>query len=396
MPVAASGGKSGAIRAGEAFVEVSARDRLTPFLNKAQARLAAFGAFTNKLGSSALRAGSVLLAPVAALFAGTLANAKAGVFGSQAQQHALRFTLAWERAILSLQEGLLPVLEIILPFMQQLSILAKQNKGIVQVIALVAVSLIGLGIALKAFAVVAGVVSIGIGAIKLALLVLSSPLLLVAGLIIGFAAAMTDWGSLFRTLGDTGKQVIGGILAALRSGQIELAFKIALVGLKLAWHDTIAFFKQELGGLVSVLGDIAKMVVILKAVQSGASIGSLFGPLGTIVGAAVGGGAAALAIHEIDKAVEALLPSANPADRAKLAAELAGLIAKAQVGGAGGGARIQPLEAAKGLFQSPNFQRALGFGDTVAQRSLAVQERMAENLASIDDRLADVPLARFA
>lgn len=365
MPVGTSGGgggSSGAIRAGGAFVELFGKDRLSPTLNKVQLRLASFGKFINSVGSSALRAGSVLLAPVAALFAGTLAKSKEGVFGPEAQAHAQRFSDAWARAILGLQRGLLPVVELLAPVMEMLASITQRNSGVVLLIAGVGAGLLALGVAAKAVGAAMTLASVAVGAVKLAVLALSSPLLLIVGGIVAFAASFANWGSLFGKLKDTGEKAIGGVIAAFQSGQLELAGQIALASLKLAWLDTIEFMKETLRAMLKTITDLPKLV---KAAFPAFALLADF-----------------LAGREFLKPDEA--------GRAKLTKELADLLK--QVKKAEPAGRVPPslaAEATRGLFQSPDFARALAFGPgvKVQDRIAAAAERQVALLGDISGKL---------
>lgn len=422
MPVGgggSGGGRAGAIRAGAAFVEFFGKDRLSPLVTKLQARMAGFGTFLNKLGGGALRAGSVLMAPLAGLFAGALDKAKGGVFGPRAQADAQAFTNAWARAVLALQAGLLPVIEFLTPAMERLASLANQNKGIAVVVAGTAAGLLAAGVALKALAVVAGVAAVGIGVAKLALIALTSPMLLLGGAVVALAASMMDWGGLFGKLGQTGKDAIGGIVAAFAKGDLELAGRIALAGLKLAWHDTVAWMADQLkmlrnklagadadnvaGGIIGGISGAAAA----KWIARGSKFARFGGPVGLVGGFLAGQAAEQLAKDQLADAPgiigaigaaaggQAAKPAGDP-ERERLAKEFQDLIARAS-GLPDVQRRLnQTIDAAKGTFQGSNLQNALGFGDNVQQRQLDAQVKAVALLGSIDGNLKDMPIARFA
>lgn len=385
MPVgtsgATAGGSSGAIRAGAAFVEIFGKDRLTPTLNAIQKRMQSFGSFMSKLGGASLKAGAALLAPIAGLMHGALAKSRTGEFGADAQNTAARFDAAWLKAISALQRATIPILDLLIPTLEMLSKVVQQNTGIVPLVAGLGAGLLALGVAAKSLGII-------MGAISLAVTAATSPVLLLIGGLVALAATNTDWRSILGKLGETFSATFQGMLGAFRSGQLELAANIALAGLKLAWHDTVHYLKTELGGIIGVIGDIAKMVVILKAAQAGASVGSVFGPIGTILGTAAGAGAGVLAVSEIDKAVSKLMSGiGDPGNRAALVEALAKLLSQVTPD-------LKPrvlrnaIDASRGLFSSPNFKRALGYGSEVkmlelGQLQVALAERANGFLATI-------------
>lgn len=402
MPVgSSSGGSSAAVRAGGAFVELFAKDNVSKTLTKLQSRMAGFGSFMSKIGGGAIKAGSLLMAPLAGLFAGTLEKSKAGVFGPKAQSDAQRFTDAWARAITALQGALVPVLAAITPMLEKLSAATQRNAGVVQIVLGVAAGLIVLGVALKAFGIVLGAVALAVGAVKLVLLAITSPMLLLVGGIAALTAAFVDWGSLFGKLGETGSKTVQGIIDAFQSGDIELAAKIALSGLKLAWHDTVEWMKKQLNTITGAIAknDLGKIGGALAGGGVGAKVGALFGPWGALIGAGIGGVAGALTGNELDKTIERGGMNFQPNNdrRAQLAAELDELLKQIKPSGWTRTEAIRNgIEAARGAFQSGSFRQALGYGDSVQARQLAAQQAAVGHLANIEQQLGNMPMARFA
>jgi hypothetical protein len=82
-------------------------------------------------------------------------------------------------------------------------------------------------------------------------------------------------------------------------------------------------------------------------------------------------------------------------ERERLSKELADLIASVNKTVEIPGGRQWPIEATKGLFQSPDFKRAMGYGDTVAQKTLAVQEMQLQQMQQINQGIQNIPLARI-
>jgi hypothetical protein len=369
-------------------------------LGKMQAKLMAFSAFVGKVGTGATLAGAALLAPVAVLFAGMLNKAKTGQFGEDAKQSAERFSSAWVRAITALQEALLPVLTVLTPWMERLSETAKANAGIMPTIAAGAVLLIAFGLAMKLLSGVIAAAALAVGLLKIALLALSSPILLVIGGLVAMGAMATkanDWRGLFGQLGETGSKVIQGIVDAFGSGDIELAATIALSGLKVAWHDTVQWMKKILLDLMSKIGENAgKVAGGIGGGIAGFKLGARFGPIGALLGTAVGIGGGVAGGNELDKAIaaqkERLANNQGAADeRAALVAALDALVLQARQQAQAPAAKIDRfpgVDTAKGLFDSSDFGRALGFGDEnkaldLAKAQLEEQKKINENIKAI-------------
>jgi hypothetical protein len=145
----------------------------------------------------------------------------------------------------------------------------KQNKTLVVTIAKVAVAvvaagvgLIALGFAVSAIASVIGAlltiasgVAAVFGAIGTVLGVLLSPIGLVVGAIGGLGVALLKTSGLgskaiswlkdtFTSLSDTASKTIGGIIDALKSGNLSQAANILWLGLKLAWQQGVAALQK--------------------------------------------------------------------------------------------------------------------------------------------------------
>jgi hypothetical protein len=147
-------------------------------------------------------------------------------------------------------------------------------------------------------------------------------------------------------------------MGAMKSGDMELAWRIALAGLKLAWFDTVEWMKAQLFNLTKGPGEVDKKNLAGKI--AGTLLfgipGFFLGPriekgLKREVGAAVGGGPDMAKRAQLLKDLNAALAEVKPEVPEVLQGRL--------------------LEA-KGAFQSPDFARALGFGSTVGSSALDV------------------------
>ncbi|MGE3809333.1 MAG: phage tail tape measure protein, partial [Gemmataceae bacterium] len=120
--------------------------------------------------------------------------------------------------------------------------------------------LIGLGLALKVVGLAVGGFALAWSAVGLAvtmavksLLFVLTPLGLllktVDSMITAFAfskegrASLEAWGDAFRAMADDARTAWGGIINAVRAGDLELAGRIAMAGLKSAWEETVAALK---------------------------------------------------------------------------------------------------------------------------------------------------------
>jgi hypothetical protein len=394
-PSSGGGATSGAVRAGGAFVELFAKDNLSKTLDKVQARMAAFGSALSRAGGRALLGGLALGAPLAGLFSGTVGLAKQGVFGQGTQATAQAFTDAWMKAIVALQKAMIPILEIITPALEQLADLVAKNKDVVLVIAGVAAGLVVLGVSLKVLALVGPIAAAGVAAFQLALAALGAPLLIVVGLVVAFAASVVDWGGLLGKIGDTGKAAFGGIVEALKKGDLQLAWKIALAGLKLAWFDLVEWMRESLFKIREALAGADKNDLVgigagaFKAAKVASPLWAL-GPAGwaawgasTVLGAGLGG----LAEEGVKQAVKpGGVFQPDQAGRGQAQQELNNLLKRA----AALPDIVRPLRdminEARGTFGSSALQQALGYGASVNEQTEAAKAAV-RLLGSIDDKI---------
>lgn len=146
----------------------------------------------------------------------------------------------------------------------------KKNKGLVMAVAKTAVGLLAAGLAIKLFAAAWGVVTIAITATIFAIKGLMVVMAVLANLPLGIMAMITfstaktlfwveslatglnnskgKWDSYSDNVGKSwnrvvknSKTAIGAIVTALKTGNLELAFEIAIEGMKYLW-DEFAFF----------------------------------------------------------------------------------------------------------------------------------------------------------
>lgn len=194
------------------------------------------------------------------------ATKTAGSFSNQMKR--LRGSLMDTAAAIG--NALLPVVTPLVTKASELVLLfsewAQNNAGIIQTVAKVAIGITAAGAAL----VVAGAALVGIGSTFSALgaivgvlgtglaLIVSPIGLITVGLTAGLAAwalwtesgqsAVSSLGELFESLSATFAQTWGGIMDALKGGDLALAAKIAWAGLQVAWYKgTEGIYKTWMG-----------------------------------------------------------------------------------------------------------------------------------------------------
>lgn len=93
-------------------------------------------------------------------------------------------------------------------------------------------------------AVGVGAVVVVFKAVAAAIALVSSPLLLVGAIVGGFVHAIGHASGLFRELGRTFRETFGGIVAAVKKGDLGLAFEIVTTGLRAVWLQVVASLRQ--------------------------------------------------------------------------------------------------------------------------------------------------------
>jgi len=157
---------------------------------------------------------------------------------------------------------------------------ARANGETIRTVKLVAVGLIGaggaitaLGLSLAGAGVVLGGIASGFSALAGVLAVVLSPLGLITAALVGGAfawakytasgkAAVATIGGLLGNLSSIFKDTFSGITAALSAGELRLAAKIAMAGLKAAVLEGLSAISNAVGGAVGdLLGAIGAQLV---------------------------------------------------------------------------------------------------------------------------------------
>jgi len=317
-----------------------------------------------------------------------------------------------------------------------------RNRGIIVAVTAVGAAIVAGGVALFAFgkacvvlgATIGGVVA-ALGLVGTALSFLLTPFGLVLAAVVGLTAAwltLTESGKRFASTLTTAFAEVGrifaetwsGIVAAIGKGDLELAGKIAMAGLKAAWAETMVFLTEK-------WVDFKNLVV-----DGWHELGDLF------ENAAVGWGALIEHIRtgsfaagekyaqETQQQIENMRRDRNKdnrkfrdqqiddakAERDRLRAELAALNARASVPGKtgktpgeieqsmwnpakpGAAPLAPPLELfqnTKGTFSSSNLSGMLGVGNNVGQRQLQTQQQIRDRIDKTNALLAKLGIATF-
>lgn len=348
MPVAGNnggGGKSGDVRAGGAFVEISARDRLSAQLAGLGAKVKAFAAGLAQIGKVTAFAGLGALAPLAGLFKSGLGRAEdiakgaeelgftveqyqrikyaadaAGVSvedvlmkqekyaGLMAQAPVLDAATIKESveaqqrlrmAFLDLQTAITPLISTLIPVVRAFSEFVKQNADAVRIIAVGAAGTTALGAATFVFGKALGLV---VGLLRPAIALIGA-LLTKTGIVLagigGLAAVLlTGWtklgeglGKTFASVGTTFGAMFKGIVDALNSGDFDRAFRIFTTGIETVWYTMILEMARAFSSFVEENRDrLIALGRIMGVITGGNALGFL-GPWGRVAGM-VGGGIA--------------------------------------------------------------------------------------------------------
>lgn len=313
-----------------------------------------------------------------------------------------------------------------------------RNRGLIVIAAATGAALVAGGVALYAFgtactvvgAAVGGVVAV-LGVFGVALKFLLTPFGLVLAAVAGLTVAwitLTDSGkrfaesftATFRELGAVFSETWGGIVAALGSGNFELAGRVALAGLKAAWAEAMVFLTEQwvafkdlvVDGFDDITDGLAKSMIGWRGYWTQLTEGEQ---------AAVNQVHAELGVLDSDakhrekenrKFRQKQIDDAR-AERDRLRAELADFTRQAHKTGKSPDEieksmwnpeeaeeelrrqQSQLYQASKGTFSGSNLSGMLGYGDNIGQRALKVAERQLNMLDRIRDEIANLQPVAF-
>lgn len=286
-PASGGGGQAGDVRAGGAFVEISAKDALSKTLLTLKAKAAAFAAGLNVLGRNVTFVGAAAFAPLAGFFKTGLNRAEeveklaedlgytaeqfqrlkyaadvagvsiekiaerpdkfrdltnaAPIMDAKTIREAVQAQRQFRAAIIDLQTALAPLVSAITPFVSAVAQFVKRNPELARVL-----------FAFGAAAAVVGPALLFVGSVAIPAVVTAAGVLVgiltgVVGKVIAVSAAVGYLGS--RAFPETARaarqsfgemlsiatDTVGGIVTAIGKGDFALAMDLAGAGMLAAW-----------------------------------------------------------------------------------------------------------------------------------------------------------------
>ncbi|MBY0513087.1 MAG: hypothetical protein K2P78_04150 [Gemmataceae bacterium] len=310
-----------------------------------------------------------------------------------------------------------------------------QNRGIVITVAAVSAALVAGGVALSVFSTALGVLSAAAGiataalglfgsALGLVLTPVGAVVLAVAGLTAAWLT-LTDSGKrfaaevsgAFESMGEVFTATWEGIVGAVAKGDLELAGRVAVAGLRAAWAEAMVFLTEQwvafkdsvVDGWHEITDGLEKSVVGWQGYWLWATKGRaaaeehVTGTLEQLEGEAK-------RRDEANHKFRAQQIADAKAERDRLRGELDALVNRAraptgtgdptkggQFSDSGGlvkdkdgnliAAPAQYYKSAKGTFNSSNLTGALGYGDKVGERQLRTQEQIRDEVKKLNQQL---------
>jgi hypothetical protein len=306
------------IRAGQAFVEITALDKTKAGLEQAERNLKHFGRTVAEFGRGLAAAGAAIFAPFAIMGRITQQigkqindafnktgesieklGAKMG-FNEEESRKASEFAEALEevehtgkRIAISVASALLPVLRRFTDWFTENGVMIRawisNNQRLIQGVALFGAGLIGAGVALIALGKIAIGVAAGMKlltfamtAFQLVTSLLLSPVGLLVFAIGGIAAAIIALAVDWQGLSDRWGENWAAIIAAVASGDLEGAFGVVAAGVRQEWTKLIDYLTGRWTAFKKLIaGEGAAAGPFLKDVKSGAQL--FFSDIGGLV-----------------------------------------------------------------------------------------------------------------
>jgi len=196
---------------------------------------------------------------------------------------ALQIQQDFKAATQSLENAMLPVVEILAPLVKEFAAFVKENARAVTIIAGVGAALVAVGTSMSLVSIATTAAISGAGLLKTAWLGLARyalvPLIGAVKLLIGTLVALVSGGitavvggftlvtsitglvllavvglavylrkdlvAAFRDIAQTFTQTWSGIMDAVQAGDLALAFEVAGAGLRVAWQRTMLFLSEK-------------------------------------------------------------------------------------------------------------------------------------------------------
>lgn len=356
----------------------------------------------------------------------------------QSLDSAKAFRMEWTRVGIVLQDGMLPVLQVLNPLTVRISEFAKQNVGLLPTIAAVSVGVIGAGAALVGFGAVLSAAGVALGAVGTAVGVILSPVgLLTAGLAAGGLAWLNYTDSGQKALGTMTEGALtmrdrfgeavanirdgfegGGITLALKALKAELEFVWAelTAGLGAGWASMLAKMKDLLvafsytakdifslttGVMATGMAVVAEKVGLVDEGTASAVANDTMADRDRIRNEAVAesqriagekNAAVAAAQKQLDEARAALAAVRGEVRDAKRAGgvdfgfDLNPALAAAGMGGAG---------SSRGAFNFANAAQVFGGGNSLQEKQLKAIDAVKLEVGKVVDAITKMPMARI-
>lgn len=345
----------------------------------------------------------------------------APIISSEDAKSAEQFQQAIAATSADLQGALLPVIKDLVPGVKTITKAIRENRDVVKIIGAIAVGLVAVGGALAIIGPIVGAAGASVGVLAAALSFALSPAGLLTGAISGLSVAWItqtkegekfagEVSELFRGMGETAVEAWKGIAAAVRAGDLELALQIAGAGLKVEWLKLISFLTEKWVAFKNTFVDGWHDIVTAARITQNNLSASIGKGLLDIADAFIPGDSSVAEelkrhIDEEARAVnsdflddrirrqrEADAARRRQIDESIREAEAAQAKFKEVVGRAPSQlpqsegspiGKIQDLSVAlpnavKGMFDSPNFARSLGIGDSIAKDALAAAKEQVK------------------
>lgn len=290
---------SSQVRAGQAFVEIVAKEKLGAGLSRAMGKLKAFAAAVRAtkaadmfkdmgrtltgVGAAMAAAGGGIVAVMASSVskfmevskhAKAIGVAIAGIDPTKFNQLNAAFNTA--KAVLgaiqffvgaALAEPLTKILHVLIGVGLEVAKFIKNNQQLVVTVAAVGAGLLVAGTALVGLGAIFGVIGASIAGVVAAVTALATPAGIVLGLFMGLAAVVLGGVAAWAMFTDAGQNAVGGIAAAIGNGDITGAFAIVMQSLGTMWAQfSELVVKMWTGAAQSI---IAAWKVAVKEITTG-------------------------------------------------------------------------------------------------------------------------------
>ena len=434
------GQRPGDVRAGGAFVEISAKDKLTGVLIALRAKALTFVSALQQIGKVSLGAGLAGLTAASGFFkagadraedisklaeqlgftveqmqrlkfASDVAGvsiedvltkqekfadlmASAPILSGQAIKEAVEVNRRFRASWIELQTAMTPLVATVVPLVRAFAQFVKQNADLVRVVAIGSAGLVALGVAAfgvsKALAVV--------GAVGGAAVVVIGALFTKVGLAIGVVGALTaviltstnsgrqlagDLGTAFSNVGSTFGMMLKTIVDAIEKGDFDRAWQAFTIGVEAVWYEMLLNMARAFSGFIEKNRDrLIALGVLMGGIQGG-MIGGRFGPIGAAIGGGIGAAGGGIAVDQLADLINGIALNTGLEERRAEAQRRLGELAKKN----GGLPNIENEDLAKRIVATRGAFRTLFNANQQFGRSDSLETKQLEKLKEIKNGL---------